>query len=86
MQKGASLYFYISLENLTITDYQIINLMTKRISTALAILFAGSALIWAQDFAPSQNKKGKWGYVDDNGAVVIDFKYDEASALSLIHI
>lgn len=80
MQKGASLYFYISLENLTITDYQIINLMTKRISTALAILFAGSALIWAQDFAPSQNKKGKWGYVDDNGAVVIDFKYDEASA------
>lgn len=53
--------------------------MTKRFLTVIALLFAAGVSGWAQDIAPSQNSKGKWGYVDDNGAEVIGFKYDEAS-------
>ena len=32
----------------------------------------------AQDLIPEQNEKGKWGYVDQNHRVVIDYKYDLA--------
>ncbi len=36
----------------------------------------------AGDLTPQQNAKGKWGYVDESGAVVIDYKYDEARSFS----
>ncbi len=32
----------------------------------------------AQNLAPDQNAKGKWGFVDESGRAVIDYKYDEA--------
>lgn len=32
----------------------------------------------AQDLIPEQNNKGKWGYVDQNGNIVIDYKYELA--------
>lgn len=36
----------------------------------------------AGDLTPQQNSKGKWGYVDESGAVVIGYKYDEARSFS----
>lgn len=32
----------------------------------------------AQSIYPDKNQKGKWGYVNDHGDKVIDYKYDEA--------
>lgn len=41
-----------------------------------ALLLSVSAM--AQDLSPSKNEKGKWGYVDAQGKVVIDYKYNQA--------
>lgn len=37
-----------------------------------------SPFMAAQDLFPAKNDKGKWGYVDNSGQKVIDYKYDEA--------
>lgn len=34
---------------------------------------------YSQELIPNQNDKGKWGYVDGDGNVVINYQYDEAS-------
>ena len=34
----------------------------------------------AQDLIPDQNKKGKWGYVDNAGKKIINYDYDHANA------
>lgn len=47
---------------------------------ALAFISLATVFASAQDLIPEQNKKGKWGFVDDNGKKVIDYKYDNVSA------
>lgn len=37
-----------------------------------------SSFIAAQDLYPDKNEKGKWGYIDNTGKKVIDYKFDEA--------
>lgn len=39
--------------------------------------FAFSIGIMGADLQPSQNEKGKWGFVDASGTPVVDYKYDE---------
>ena len=46
------------------------------ISIAVALL--SSTTLTAQDLIPDKNEKGKWGYVNDMGQVVINYKYDSA--------
>lgn len=46
------------------------------ISVAVALL--SSTTLTAQDLIPDKNEKGKWGYVNDMGQVVINYKYDSA--------
>lgn len=46
---------------------------------ALALLCAFSMQqAMALELIPEKNEKGKWGYVDEMGNKVVDFKYDEA--------
>lgn len=52
----------------------------KRISLAFLGVVLAVASLAAQNLIPQQNKKGKWGYVDDNNKVIIDYKYDTALA------
>lgn len=47
---------------------------------ALAMLVMAAAFASAQDLIPDQNKKGKWGFVDDSGKKVIDYKYETVYA------
>lgn len=49
----------------------------NRFFAALLMLCAVGA--YAQDLIPDQNKKGKWGFVDENGKKAVDYKYDEAN-------
>ncbi len=48
----------------------------KSIIIALALATVASGMAYAA--VPRQNDKGKWGYVDDSGAKIVDYKYDEA--------
>ncbi len=53
---------------------------TSRLYVALALMILTSLIGVAQELVPSQNKKGKWGYVDAAGNEAIPYKYDHASA------
>lgn len=44
----------------------------------LILLLAAAWGVEAQTLEPETDKKGRWGYVDNSGRVVIKFKYDEA--------
>lgn len=52
----------------------------NRIIILVIALMSAVAGISAQTLIPQQNKKGKWGYVNGEGKVVIDYKYDTALA------
>lgn len=47
------------------------------ISTFLCCILSGAT---AQNLIPVQNEKGKYGYADESGNIVIKYAYDEASA------
>ena len=42
----------------------------------IAVLTAFS--MSARELIPDKNQKGKWGYIDESGAKVIDYRYDYA--------
>lgn len=55
--------------------------MKHRFITLLSLIVAASPVI-AQNIAPIENDKGKWGYGDEQGNIVIKYQYDEASAFA----
>lgn len=46
------------------------------------MLSSSVGMMFAQAIFPEQNSKGKYGYVDASGYKVIDYKYDEATAVN----
>lgn len=48
----------------------------------ITCLLAAPLSAGAQDLYPAKNKKDKWGYLNENGDKVIDYKYDEANNFS----
>ncbi len=54
--------------------------MNKLLLTVAAALLMGAPGLLAQEYIPAQNAKGKWGYVDEQGNVVIKYDYAEVSA------
>ena len=54
--------------------------MNKLLLTVAAALLLGAPGLLAQELIPTQNDKGKWGYADEQGNVVIKYDYAEVSA------
>lgn len=43
------------------------------------LLACFSLLVYGQALTPQSNDAGKWGFVDDQGIMVIPYEYDEVS-------
>lgn len=52
---------------------------TRLILSILALMFV-PIICSAETLIPDQNKKGKWGFVNESGKVVIKYNYDEVTA------
>lgn len=55
--------------------------MKSKYLISLAMLAFSASGTMAQTLIPDENNKGKWGYVDQSGAVVVKYNYDHASAI-----
>lgn len=58
-------------------------MLEKRIQAIVVVgLMSWCVSVFAQGIVPDENPKGKWGYVNDAGEKVIDYKYDQAEPFS----
>lgn len=54
----------------------------KKFFLLLSAMLLPVAFAAAQALMPAQNKKGKWGYLNEDGTTALDYKYDEAYAFA----
>ncbi len=54
----------------------------KKLCLFIATTLISGMICYAQNLIPNQNEKGKWGYIDDSGNIVLKHSYDDASAFS----
>ncbi len=52
----------------------------KKLSILFFSIFIIGLNAFAQNLIPHQNEKGKWGYIDDAGQVILKYNYNYASA------
>lgn len=54
----------------------------KKFLILFSVLILPVAITAAQTLIPSQNQKEKWGYLNEDGTIALEFRYDDASAFA----